>query len=78
MSTILEAQKDGARTNVDDGVPVPRASVRVLLPSRTVTLAEFRRLRRQFTSINATPIQSDFTILANDFVDYLNVQLHQA
>ncbi|TPX46906.1 hypothetical protein SeMB42_g03527 [Synchytrium endobioticum] len=78
VSRILEAQKEGTPTSIDGGLPVPRASSRIIMPSRTVTLAELRRLRRQFSSINSTHIQPDLTILVNDFVDYLNMQLHQS
>ncbi|KAJ8661227.1 hypothetical protein O0I10_002976 [Lichtheimia ornata] len=73
INAVVEGQKEfGA-----GGMPmvVPRASQKVINPSRTVTLSELRRLRKQFVSINKMRTTLDTERLADIFVEYLNTNL---
>jgi protein KTI12 len=73
INKFVEGQKEfGA-----GGTPmvVPRATNKVINPSRTVTLSELRRHRKQFVALNNVRTTLDVDRLANLFVDYLNTNL---
>ncbi|KAI8880711.1 chromatin associated protein KTI12 [Backusella circina FSU 941] len=73
INKFVEGQKEfGA-----GGKPmaVPRATNKVINPSRTVTLSELRRHRKQFVALNNVRTTLDVDRLANLFVDYLNTNL---
>jgi len=74
VNAILEERKH----NVDTGiVKIPRVEQAINLPSRAVTLAELRRLRRQFTNINKMHTLLDMDRVADLFVDYLNTNMNR-
>ncbi|KAI8376154.1 chromatin associated protein KTI12 [Radiomyces spectabilis] len=73
INAIVEGQKEyGA-----GGLPmvVPRASVKVINPSRIVTLSELRRHRKQFIAFNKLRTTLDINRVADMFADYLNTSL---
>nr|KAJ3419036.1 kti12, chromatin associated [Polyrhizophydium stewartii] len=71
IEAIVEAQKNGMLGNV----AVPRSTVQVRIPSRTVTLVELRRLKRQYTNINKMHTMLNMNKVAEMFADYLNTNL---
>ncbi|KAJ3299030.1 kti12, chromatin associated [Borealophlyctis nickersoniae] len=72
VDALLEAQKVGGGGRE---VVVPRSIVKVRLPSRTVTMSELRRLRRQFTNLNKVHTQLNVDKVAEGFVEYINANL---
>ncbi|RIA97638.1 chromatin associated protein KTI12 [Glomus cerebriforme] len=74
INEVLDAQKH----NVGGGaVKISRTNQHVNLPSRTITLSEFRRLRRQFTNINKMHTLLDMDRVAELFVEYLNTNINR-
>ncbi|KAG0242500.1 protein KTI12 [Mortierella sp. GBAus27b] len=74
IQAVLDAQKSGDPTKQ---IMAPLSSIPLQLPpTRTVTLSELRRLRRQFTSINKMHTLLDMTRVAEGFVEYLNQNLN--
>ncbi|PKY42354.1 chromatin associated protein KTI12 [Rhizophagus irregularis] len=74
INEVLDAQKH----NVGGGaVKISRTNRTVNLPSRTITLSEFRRLRRQFTNINKMHTLLDMDRVAELFVEYLNTNINR-
>ncbi|KAJ1958070.1 kti12, chromatin associated [Dipsacomyces acuminosporus] len=71
INAILEAQKSGVPMSE---VLVPGTDKRVQMPGRNITLAELRRLRRQFTNINRL-VTLKIDRVPELFVDYLNTTL---
>ncbi|KAF7725452.1 kti12, chromatin associated [Apophysomyces ossiformis] len=73
INAVIEGQKEFG----PGGLPmtVPRSSHKVINPSRTITLSELRRLRKQFVSINKMRTTLDIDRLAELFADYLNTNL---
>ncbi|KAJ1952661.1 kti12, chromatin associated [Linderina pennispora] len=71
ITAVLDAQKSGVPMSE---IAAPGSGTKVQMPGRNVTLAELRRLRRQFTNLNrmATPKIDRVPEL---FVDYLNTNL---
>ncbi|RKP39280.1 chromatin associated protein KTI12, partial [Dimargaris cristalligena] len=68
LNAFLEAQKE----QLVDQIMVPHAeSVRLHLPSRTVSLAELRRVRRQFININRMHVLLGSDRIAEQFAEYL-------
>ncbi|KAJ2160481.1 kti12, chromatin associated [Coemansia sp. RSA 552] len=68
VAAVMDAQKSGIPMS---HVPVPGAHAQVSLPGRSLSLAELRRHRLQFTKLNRqVPIPVDK--IASAFVDYLN------
>ena len=74
---IISAFTEGQKEFGAGGLPmvVPQASSKVINPSRTVTLSELRRLRKQFVSINKMRTTLDTDRLGDLFADYLNTNL---
>ncbi|KAI9256643.1 chromatin associated protein KTI12, partial [Phascolomyces articulosus] len=74
---IINAVTEGQKEFGIGGLPmvVPHASTKVINPSRSVTLSELRRLRKQFVSINKMRTTLDTDRLGDIFVDYLNTNL---
>lgn len=74
---VINAFVEGQKEYGVGGLPmaVPGASQKVINPSRTVTLSELRRLRKQFVSINKMRTTLDTSRLADLFIDYLNTNL---
>lgn len=68
LDTLIEAQKNGRY----GAIVVPKSNIDVCLPSRSVTLSELRRLKRQFLNINKTHTQLSMETIAQTFADYLN------
>ncbi|KAG0238101.1 hypothetical protein BGW41_008247 [Actinomortierella wolfii] len=74
VQAILDAQKSGVPTTQ---IVVPLSSIPVRLPpTRTVTLSELRRLRRQFTAMNKMRTMLNMNRVAEAFVEYLNQTLN--
>ncbi|XP_038124755.1 protein KTI12 homolog isoform X2 [Cyprinodon tularosa] len=72
QSAIFNAQK----TSVPgDLIPVPGATEKVAL-TRSVNMAELRKLRRQFISYSKMHPTENTSQIANMFVQYLNKGLH--
>lgn len=71
VDTLVEAQKEGRRGYIK----VPNSKVGVCLPGRNVTLAEFRRIKRQFMNINKTHTMLDMETVTTTFAEYLNTTL---
>ncbi|KAJ2964092.1 hypothetical protein NQZ79_g934 [Umbelopsis isabellina] len=73
INSVLETQKNQG----EGGLPmtVPRSSRKVINPTRTITMSELRRHRRQFTSINKLHTSTNIDTVADMFVDYLNTNL---
>ncbi|ORX67968.1 chromatin associated protein KTI12 [Linderina pennispora] len=71
ITAVLDAQKSGVPMSE---IAAPGSGTKVQMPGRNVTLAELRRLRRQFTNLNrmATPKIDRVPEL---FVDYLSTNL---
>ncbi|KAG0169271.1 hypothetical protein DFQ28_002989 [Apophysomyces sp. BC1034] len=74
---IINAVVEGQKEYGAGGLPmaVPRSSQKVVNPSRSITLSELRRLRKQFVSINKMRTTLDVDRLADMFADYLNTNL---
>ncbi|CAO3636098.1 unnamed protein product [Cunninghamella blakesleeana] len=73
INAIIEGQKEyGA-----GGLPMtmPNSTSKVINPSRTLTLSELRRLRKQFVSYNKIRTTQDMSRLSNMFIDFLNTNL---
>ncbi|KAF9167224.1 kti12, chromatin associated [Actinomortierella ambigua] len=74
VQAILDAQKSGVPTTQ---IVAPLSSIPVRLPpTRTATLSELRRLRRQFTTINKMRTMLSMNRVAEAFVEYLNQNLN--
>ncbi|PHZ08314.1 chromatin associated protein KTI12 [Rhizopus microsporus ATCC 52813] len=73
INAFVEQQKELG----PGGMPmtVPRSTVKVINPSRTVTLSELRRLRKQFVTYNKMNTTLDVNRLGDVFVEYLNTNL---
>ncbi|KAL0074164.1 chromatin associated protein KTI12 [Phycomyces blakesleeanus] len=73
INAVIEGQKEFG----PGGMPmtVPRSSEKVVNPSRTVTLSELRRLRKQFVSLNRVRTSLDVNRIGDMFADYLNTNL---
>ncbi|KAJ1982171.1 kti12, chromatin associated [Dimargaris verticillata] len=72
VQAVLLASGDGGSAQ---GVVVPHTAVTVDLPPRTVSLAELRRIRRQFININRMHLLLGADRIAELFVEYLNTNL---
>ncbi|RUS28173.1 chromatin associated protein KTI12 [Jimgerdemannia flammicorona] len=74
---IITAVLEGQRHLSTSGgcIVVPLTTHQVQVPARTITLAELRRLRRQFANINKMHTLLDMERVAKNFVDYLNTNL---
>ncbi|CAO3589517.1 unnamed protein product [Absidia cylindrospora] len=74
---VINAVVEGQREYGPGGLPMvmPNATQKVINPSRSVTLSELRRLRKQFVSINKVRTTLDTSRLADMFIDYLNTNL---
>jgi protein KTI12 len=73
INAFVEQQKEFG----PGGMPmtVPRSTVKVTNPSRTVTLSELRRFRKQFVTYNKMNTTLDVSHLGDVFVEYLNTNL---
>ncbi|KAI8324225.1 protein KTI12 [Martensiomyces pterosporus] len=71
ITAVLEAQKSGVPMSE---VLVPGTDTRVQMPGRNLTLAELRRLRRQFTNLNRL-VTLKVDRVPELFVEYLNTSL---
>ena len=71
ISSILEAQRSGA---AGDSIAVPGTSERLQL-SRDITMAELRKLRRQFITYSKLHPVDDHNKIPTLFVQYLNTAL---
>jgi protein KTI12 len=71
INYLIDAQKEGRQGLIK----IPNSDISVCLPSRNVTLSEFRRIKRQFSNINKTHTMLDMKIVSNTFSEYLNTTL---
>ncbi len=71
MNAIVEAQE----TSVGGRITVPHSQEKIDL-SRHVTLAELRRLRKQFTQLNKMHTLPSKEKIAEAFVSFLNSSLN--
>ncbi|KAJ3305961.1 kti12, chromatin associated [Kappamyces sp. JEL0829] len=71
IDTAIEAQKNGRSGDI----VVPVATAQVSLPSRFISLSEFRRIKRQYLHLNKSHTILDVVAIGNAFVDYLNTNL---
>ncbi|ORX89304.1 chromatin associated protein KTI12 [Basidiobolus meristosporus CBS 931.73] len=69
VNAVLEEQKNNLGSYA---VSISNSSIKVQLPARSITLAELRRLRRQFININKMHTILDISRIAELFVQYLN------
>ena len=70
VDLAIEAQKEGRM----GALIVPRCQRPLTVPSRSVTISEWRRLKRQYVQMNKLHTQ-DLDVVAQGFVDYLNTNL---
>jgi len=68
---VVEAQKNGQFGETK----VPNCDKKLNVPSRSVTLSELRKLKRQFININKTFTSLSLNKVAELFTDYLNDNL---
>ena len=68
IDCLIEAQKDQRSGDI----VVPLATTPVELPSRFISLSEFRRLKRQYLHLNKSHTIFDLGAIANAFAEYLN------
>jgi len=68
---VVEAQKNGSFGETK----VPNWDKKLNVPSRSVTLSELRKLKRQFININKTFTSLSLNKVAELFTDYLNDNL---
>ncbi|RIB13367.1 chromatin associated protein KTI12-domain-containing protein [Gigaspora rosea] len=73
INAVLNVQKNDVGAN---SVTIPNTTKTIKLPSRTITLSELRRLRRQLTNINKTHTL-DVDRVAELFVEYLNTNINR-
>ncbi|RIB18156.1 chromatin associated protein KTI12 [Gigaspora rosea] len=73
INAVLNVQKNDVGAN---SVTIPNTTKTIKLPSRTITLSELRRLRRQFTNINKMHTL-DVDRVAELFVEYLNTNINR-
>ncbi|KAF0410779.1 chromatin associated protein KTI12 [Gigaspora margarita] len=73
INAVLNVQKNDVGA---DSVTIPNTTKTIKLPSRTITLSELRRLRRQFTNINKMHTL-DVDRVAELFVEYLNTNINR-
>ena len=71
LDTVIEAQKN-ARVGE---IKVPKTTIPVILPSRNITLSEFRRIKRQFININKSHTMLQMDVAAASFAEYLTLNL---
>ncbi|KAK9768426.1 kti12, chromatin associated [Basidiobolus ranarum] len=69
VNAVLEEQKSNLGSYK---VVIPGTSMKVQLPARSISMAELRRLRRQFVNINKMHTVLDISRIAELFVQYLN------
>ncbi|KAJ1980695.1 kti12, chromatin associated [Dimargaris xerosporica] len=74
--SIIKAVLAGGDGSSAQSVVVPHTAVTVDLPPRPVSLAELRRIRRQFLNINRMHLLLGADRIAELFVEYLNTNLH--
>lgn len=74
ISAILASQNEGLGATE---ITVPKANIKVQLSSpRTLTMAELRRTRKAFLTVNKMVAQAaDVSKIADNFVQFLNAQL---
>lgn len=71
VNIVVEAQKN----NSFGETKVPNCDMKLNVPSRSVTLSELRRLKRQFINVNKTYTSLSLDKVAELFTDYLNSNL---
>ncbi|ORX43595.1 chromatin associated protein KTI12 [Piromyces finnis] len=70
-NVVVEAQKNGQFGETK----VPNCDKKLNVPSRSITLSELRKLKRQFININKTFTSLSLNKVAELFTDYLNDNL---
>ncbi|KAI8913487.1 chromatin associated protein KTI12 [Gorgonomyces haynaldii] len=69
--TLIQCQKD----QMSGYVVVPHTVEKAMLPSRTIPLQEFRKLKRQYVQMNKMH-QQDLKVIGDGFVKYLNTNFY--
>ncbi|KAJ1550362.1 kti12, chromatin associated [Nowakowskiella sp. JEL0078] len=72
VSSILIAQKSLESGGGNRDIVVPRSKLKVRLPIRNITMAELRRMKKQYGGINKLHTVTDLEKVADLFVEYLN------
>ena len=75
LGDIINCLIDAQKNQRSGDIIVPLSSIPVELSSRFISLAEFRRLKRQYLHLNKSHTIFDLGAIANAFVDYLNTNL---
>ncbi|EGF76326.1 hypothetical protein BATDEDRAFT_92837 [Batrachochytrium dendrobatidis JAM81] len=75
LSDIIEAFVDAQKSGRTGNIVISQSSAQLNIPSRTITPAELRRLKRQYTNINKMLTLLDMDKVAQGFADYLNTNL---
>ncbi len=76
ITSIMEQQRNGILYG-GGKFKVPKATTHIEIPltASQVSLAELRRLKRQFTQLNKFHTQIEPEKVANLFVEYLNANI---
>ncbi|KAI9228853.1 MAG: protein KTI12 [Piptocephalis tieghemiana] len=74
---MMRINDTGGGSISTQGIEVPGTTIKVMIPADGCTLAEIRRLRRQFLKLSAGRVQgSRQGTVATLFVEYINTNLH--
>lgn len=71
LDLVMEAQKNGRNGDLS----IPKTMAKVCVPSRVVTIAELRRIKRQFLAINKQNANPNIEAISSSFADYLTLNL---
>jgi protein KTI12 len=72
LGDIIDCLIDAQKNQRSGDIIVPNASKCVCLPSRFISLSEFRRLKRQYLHLNKSHTIFDIGAIGNAFTDYIN------
>lgn len=73
ISGAIEAQRDGRMGKVVIDCKTKNAILNI--PSRNITLSEWRRLKKQYIQMNKTQLVHDMDVFTLAFCDYINSNL---
>lgn len=72
LGDIIDCLIDAQKNQRSGDILVPNATNIVCIPSRFISLSEFRRLKRQYLHLNKSHTIFEVGAIANAFVDYIN------
>ena len=78
LGDIIDHLIDAQKNQRTGDIRVPLATDSVSMPSRFISLSEFRRLKRQYMHLNKSHTIFDLHAISNAFVNYLNTNLTDA